>query len=121
MELFNEVEDPVNNTILLRYKGDASSNLGNYEQALQCYDNILKIDSKNIDIQYQKANTLEKLEKYDEALKLFDELLKSQQPNNIEILNKKGHILYILRRYEEALQHYNKILEYGLKFKRIRR
>lgn len=39
-------------------KGNALYNLGNYNEAIECYDRALKIDPKNADARYNKGSAL---------------------------------------------------------------
>ena len=50
--------------------------LGKFEEAIKCYDEVLKIDPKDIDALNNKGIVLGKLGKLDEAIKCYDEASK---------------------------------------------
>ena len=93
------------------YKGISLKNLGNLEEALKCFDIILKIFPDDIDALNGKGHTLYDLGKYEESIKCFDRVLEID-PNNTIALNGKGNILYDLERYEEAIKYYDRAIKY---------
>ena len=53
-------------------KGDALTDLGNYEQAITYYDKALVIDPNNATFLDDKGYSLSKLGKYEEAITYYD-------------------------------------------------
>ena len=48
--------------------GDSYYSLENYEKAIECYDNSIKLDSNDKDTIISKGNCFFKLKKYSEAI-----------------------------------------------------
>ncbi|HJT85719.1 MAG TPA: tetratricopeptide repeat protein [Nitrososphaeraceae archaeon] len=81
-----------------------------YDEAIQNYDKVLRIDPTNTDALNKKGFALYLLDRYDEALQNYDKALQID-PNNTLALSNKGDVLYDLDRYDEALQNYDKALQ----------
>jgi tetratricopeptide (TPR) repeat protein len=86
-----------------------SLNEGEIEDALQLYDEILKVDPTHIAALNYKGLALASLGNYEEAIQWYDKVLNID-PTNISALNNKGVSLYNLGNYEEAIQWYDKVL-----------
>lgn len=104
-----ELKKNPNNVNALCQKGDALFHLGNYNEAIQSYNEALRINPENLIGWYQKACCLDNLGRHEEAIELFDFTLKIY-PNNVDALCKKGDALYKLRNYNEAAIIYNQAL-----------
>ena len=52
--------------------------LGKLEDAIEAYDMVLKINSKDVVSYYNKGIALEELGRYQEAIKCYDNVLKIQ-------------------------------------------
>lgn len=87
-------------------KGLAFTEKGEYNRALQCYDNTLELAPKDIDTLNKKANILYKMKKYNDAVKWYDKAIKIE-PKNKFSWNNKGLALYNQEKYEEALSCYD--------------
>ena len=84
---------------------------GAYEEAIESYNEALKIDPENARALYAKGYALFQLDKYQEVLDVFDEELKID-PKNIDKLCSKGEILSNkLGKHEEAIESYNEALK----------
>jgi tetratricopeptide (TPR) repeat protein len=63
--------DP-NYAIAINGKGNALSDLGQYEEAIEMYDRAIEIDPNDIGAINGKGNALSDLRRYDEAIELYD-------------------------------------------------
>ena len=94
----------------LGIKGNFLNQVGRYEEAIKCYDEIItKLDPKAVDAFNNKGWALNKLGRYPEAIKCYDKALELDS-NNKYVLNSKGYALINLDRYEEAIDYFNKAL-----------
>ena len=92
----------------LTLKGVALNGLDKDEEALACYDEVVRIsDGLYEKVWIYKAETLFKLKKYEEAVECFDKSLKIV-PESLEVFLNKGMSLFQLERYEEALESFDK-------------
>lgn len=74
------------NIDIMSYKGSAKEKLGEYEEALSIYNDILLKDEDNIAILQSRANIQYLLQNYEESLKNYNTLLEK---------NKKDLSLYL--------------------------
>ena len=81
-----------------------------YPEVLDCCNEILKDEPKNLDVKRHKGYSLAKLGRNEEALKCFDEILE-QEPRNFDVLFFKAETLNSLHRNQESLEFYDKTLE----------
>jgi serine/threonine protein kinase len=86
-------------------RGAALFNLGKYQQALACFQDVLKNDPEHGIAWANYGVTLAELDKHLDALKSFDRALASDSRNAV-VLTNKGLTLYELGRYEEAYTCY---------------
>ena len=70
-------------------EGYLMSNLGRYEDAINYFDKVLKIDPHHIDSLYFKGLTLSDLGRDDEAIEYFDRLLVLK-PDSLRALSEQG-------------------------------
>lgn len=75
------------------------------EEALSCFDEILKTDANHGEALVKKGLALEALQRADEALACYDKAIATNADLTIAFL-QKGGLLNRLERYEEALQCY---------------
>ena len=83
-------------------KGVALNYLGKYNEAIVCYDKVVKIDPNNANAWGNKGVALDKLGKYEEAVECYDKALEID-PKYVDAWNNKGNVFYnYLQRYDEV-------------------
>ena len=80
----------------------------NYEEAILFYDELLAIESSDIDALYGKAFSLDNIGKHDEAISFYDKVLEIDS-SDIDALFGKALSLESLGREEEAISNLEKI------------
>ena len=95
-------------TVLLG-KGQSLLDAEKPEEALACYDEILKLDSNFPEALVKKGAALERLKKDDEALLCYDRAIAADGTLTIAYLYKGG-VYNRLERYNEALECYEQAL-----------
>jgi tetratricopeptide (TPR) repeat protein len=96
----------------LVHKGIALNSLGQYEEAIKCYDEVInKLDPTSVLAWLHKGVTLVKLGKTEEAIECFDEIITKLDPKYVHAWGDKGWALDKLSRYQEAIECYDKALE----------
>ncbi|MFX0033770.1 MAG: tetratricopeptide repeat protein, partial [Candidatus Hermodarchaeota archaeon] len=96
-------------------KAYALNSVGDYEKAIEMYDEALKLKPDFIQALHNKGALLGQLKRYDEALECMDDALKIS-PNDFRILSNKAATLMYLKRNEEALETIEKVLELKPKY-----
>jgi len=96
---------------LLSEKGLESYFLGDRNEAISYFDQILEIDPNNIDAMNNKGGILLEQDKIKEAVLYFDKILEID-PNNPTALTNKGLAFARLHRVEEAISYFYKALEF---------
>ncbi|MDR4511920.1 MAG: tetratricopeptide repeat protein [Nitrososphaeraceae archaeon] len=86
----------------LHGKADYYYRLGKYQEALECYDSILKIQPNDEYILLHKGNILVQLNKDKKALECFDKVI-SRNPNTLEPWLYKAQINIKNKNYEAVL------------------
>jgi serine/threonine protein kinase len=94
----------------LSNKGASLDKLGQFDEALTCYNKALEIDPRDTIAWINKGASLDKLGQFDEALTCYNKALEIDPRNTVGLMNK-GRSLHSLGRYDEALTCYNKALE----------
>jgi tetratricopeptide (TPR) repeat protein len=84
-------------------KGAALHQLGQFEEALKCYDKMLEIDPRDATALCNKGNVLRDLGRYEEAISCCDKALALDPQSKNAWLNKSG-ALDKLGRHEEAIR-----------------
>lgn len=87
-------------------KGGELADKGRYEEAIECYDEFLKINPDDVDAWYNEGNLLEKMGRPKEAVKCYDEVTEIDSKHAIAWCNK-GRALLSLGRSQEALECYD--------------
>lgn len=85
-------------------------NKGEYEKAIELFNQVLKIIPEHKNTLNNKGSALLELERYEEAIQVFDLVLKIY-PDDKTALNNKGIALRELGKYEQAIELFNRVLE----------
>ncbi len=89
-------------------EGNSLLKAGNYNGAIQKYDEAIKI-SKDYRILYQKGLALRKADKLSEAKSVLEESLRLS-PNNEAALNALGGVYFALKDYQKSIENFEKVL-----------
>jgi len=84
--------------------------VGDYEEAINLFDDALKLDPSNYEILNQKGVILDKMDKYEEALKIYDQAIKLN-PTQTKAYYNKGLLLKDLKKLDEAMESFDKVTE----------
>jgi tetratricopeptide (TPR) repeat protein len=84
--------------------------LERFSEALDSYDEALKLEPKNAELWYNKAKTFEKLDKPHEAIESYDEALRIDL-NHVDAWYSRGMVMVNLGKNKEALECFDKALE----------
>ena len=95
---------------ILILKIPALVSLERTNEVMEVIEEILKIDSKDLNALFQKSYYLEKNKRHEEALDCIEQILK-KHPYHIGTLLSKGRNLVELNRFEEAEKCYNLVFE----------
>lgn len=90
-------------------KGTKLYDKGDYEGAIDCYNEALKYDPEAYKIWDNKGNAYYKLGNYEKACGCFNQVLKYNQ-EFIQAYYKKGVCLNELGKYEDAIECFDKVL-----------
>ena len=80
------------------------------KKSISCYDNVIRINSNNIDALNGRGLALERLDRYEEAVIDYDKA-EHIYDNMINAINDKGNSFHSIGRYTEAIKYYYKALE----------
>ncbi|CAD8055013.1 unnamed protein product [Paramecium primaurelia] len=95
-------------------KGQQLSQLEKYEEAIECFDKAILMDSKLLSSYLNKGQALKRLKKYQEAIECYEKAIQIN-PKSSPAWNNKGNwflmslgqVLCYLKKYKEALQCYD--------------
>lgn len=90
-------------------KGDIHYKLKQYNESLECFNEVLKLNSEFFLVWNNKSFLLAKLGQYYEALKCVDKSLELYP--SAEALCSKGYVLAESGKPKEALKYYQKAIE----------
>ena len=76
---------------------------GRFAEALQCFDQALRLDPANVAVLASRALTLAYLRRVDDAVASSDKALKIE-PMNVGVLYNRASLFIELKRFPEALQ-----------------
>jgi tetratricopeptide (TPR) repeat protein len=99
--------DPV--TVLLG-KGQALLNLGRAQEALECFDEAIRLRPDNAEGYVRRGMALEKMERLELALASYDQAISTNGALTLAWLYK-GAVFNRLQRFREALECYENALK----------
>jgi tetratricopeptide (TPR) repeat protein len=91
-------------------KGRCLNRLKRRDEALECLDKAIEIDSNYARAWTYKGDVLEDLKRYDEALEAYNKAIELDA-NDPYPWNNRGYILNNLKRYDEALVSVDRAIE----------
>jgi tetratricopeptide (TPR) repeat protein len=91
-------------------KGRCLNRLKRYDEALECLDKAIEIDSNYARAWAYQGDVLDDLKRYDEALKSLDKAIALDENDKLS-WHGRGYVLNNLKRYDEALVSYDKAIE----------
>ncbi|MEM9051065.1 MAG: tetratricopeptide repeat protein [Bacteroidota bacterium] len=97
----------------LYMRAAANAEMGNYDLALQDYENVLELDPNLELAKYNMAVILITNEEYDRGMKLLDEVTPQKLPNPKDFYYYQGEALYFSGKKEESCELYAKAGEMG--------
>jgi tetratricopeptide (TPR) repeat protein len=91
-------------------QGNKLLNLGQYEEAIECYNKVIELDDKKIPAYDNKGCALFKLGRNNEAIECFNKAIeyKSDFP---DLWYNKGYTLYEIREYKEAIICFDEVIK----------
>ncbi|CAK87292.1 unnamed protein product (macronuclear) [Paramecium tetraurelia] len=90
--------------------GMALRNLNHYQEALECFDQAIKINSSYSDALNNKGNALFNMCHYQAALQCYDQAIRINS-NDSDACYNKGNTLFILNRYQDAIESYDQAIK----------
>ena len=91
-------------------EGLALNNLKKYNEAIESFDRILKIDPKDLGALFNKGRALHNLNDLTNAIICYNRVL-AFNPKNAKAWRWKGFALRSLERFEEAVKCFDKEIE----------
>ena len=91
-------------------KGNILYHQNKYNEAIQAYNEAIKIDPQNASAWNFKGYALDRQRKYDEAIKAYDRAIEIN-PQYVNASIHKGIILYHQNKYDEAIQAYDEAIK----------
>ena len=89
---------------------------GDFEEALNCYDKVLKEDPQNIVALIDKGTTLQNMGKVKNAMSLYDQALLIN-PKHVDAILNMGAALHTLNRYDDRALKIDKKCAMALAYK----
>lgn len=87
---------PINTAAMLQYnQGIDYYKIGQYDQAISCFRNAIKIDPNYIDAYYNLGSVLEYMQQYDAALAVFKQIIV-RKPDDYDSVYKAAWLSYKL-------------------------
>ncbi len=90
-------------------KGQSLLNLGQVEQAMACFDEVIAAEPNHAEALMKKGLALERLQKLQEALECYDRAIAADDSLTLAYVYKGG-VYNQLEKYDEALECYEKAL-----------
>ena len=95
---------------VLFHQGLASSNKGEYEEAIQKYNEAVELNPNHAEFYNNRGNVKNKLRQYQEAISDFNKAIELD-PNDAKAYHNRGVAKCHLEQYREAVSDFNKAIE----------
>lgn len=93
----------------LQKQGDKLVSSQQYDQAIACYDKLIKNKPKNADAWYWRGHALYSLNKHDEAITAYDKVIEIR-PEDSNTWWLRGQALAAQQNYQAAVDSYNRAI-----------
>jgi len=103
---------------VLRHRGEAFTNTGQYEQAINDFDTILHKDPNNFRALYQRGNAWRKKADFQRAIQDYSASL-NLRPNYIHALNNRGATWRLMGEFDRAIEDYDAALKIEPEFSEV--
>ncbi|HPJ29973.1 MAG TPA: tetratricopeptide repeat protein [Methanothrix sp.] len=97
-------------SIVLDLKGVAYAKLGCYEDAIKCYEELIKLNPIDAEAYRKMGDVFKHKNCFENAVECY-EIAIQIDPTNMETLNNKCDVIYCLGKYEEALECLDRVLD----------
>ena len=94
---------------VLMAKGRSLLSVNKAQEAVTCFEEILKLDSAQTEALVRKGAALERMNRFEEALYCYNRAIEAD-PKNVLAYLHKGGVCNRLERYDEALECYEQAL-----------
>ena len=102
-------DSPIKNTNW-HNEGESLVKLEKYEEAISCYDKIIRLDPQDLKAWSNKGFALINLEEYEEAISCYNQVIRFNSKDYNAWFNR-GNSLANLRKYEEAISCYDRVIK----------
>ncbi|MEP0813719.1 MAG: tetratricopeptide repeat protein [bacterium] len=90
--------------------GISYNNLGKYEDAIACFERIIRTELRNPEVYFNWGLSLDNLEDFLKAIEKYDRAIKLQ-PDHVRSWLNKGTILAKLEQYAKAIDCYDEVIK----------
>lgn len=102
-------DEKADQVALLLGKGQALLHMDKVEAAVECFDEVIALDTNNAEALVKKGSALEKLKKLEDALQCYDKAIALNSTMTLAYLYKGG-VFNQMERFSEALECYEQAL-----------
>lgn len=99
----------IQNAIAWTGKGDALKKLEKYEEAVEAYNEAIKINPQYAEAWRGKGGSLFNIKKYDESVEAYDEAIRIN-PQYSQAWNGKGSSLFEQGKYDDAVKAFDEAI-----------
>lgn len=107
---FIDNEKNYETSAVLFYQGLATYNKGEYEEAIQKYNEGIELNPNHAEFYNNRGLAKNKLEQHSNAIDDYDKAIELK-PNDADAYNNRGAAKDFLRQYQEAIADYSKAIE----------
>lgn len=110
LELTKEIEKNPNDWQLYFNRANVYSHLGDYEEVIKDFDEVIKLDSKNKEAYFYRGLSHGVLKDYEKEIKDYDEVIKLDSTYK-KAYNNRGVAKSELGKHKEAIKDFNKAIK----------